>query len=121
MSDINDTVDTYLAMWNEEDADRRAAIIEKAWAADGRYVDPLLTADGHAELSEMVAGVHAHYPGHRFRRTSGVDAHHDEARFGWELVAPDGSVTVAGLDVGTVGPDGRLTRIPGFFGDLPAA
>ena len=121
MSDITETVDTYLAMWNEENADRRAELISAAWAPDGRYVDPLLEADGHAALSEMVAGVHAHYPGHRFRRTTGIDAHHDEVRFGWELVAPDGAVTVAGLDVGTLGADGRLTRITGFFGDLAAA
>lgn len=121
MSDITETVDTYLAMWNEEDAERRAALISAAWAPGGRYVDPLLEADGHAALREMVAGVHAHYPGHRFQRTTAIDTHHDEVRFGWQLVAPDGAVTVAGIDVGTLGADGKLTRITGFFGDLAAA
>src|SRR2546421_7785665 len=77
------TVDAYLGMWNETDAARRAELIEEAWAPDGRYVDPLLEAEGHAALSEMVAGVHGHYPGHRFRRTSGIDAHHDTVRFAW--------------------------------------
>ncbi len=114
-------VDTYIDMWNEQDADRRAELIEQAWVEGAVYRDPLLEADGHAALSEMVANVHGHYPGHRFRRTSGIDQHHDQVRFGWELVAPDGSLTVAGIDVGTVADDGRLARITGFFGDLPEA
>jgi len=118
MSDVATTVDTYLAMWNETDADRRAALIEQAWALDGRYVDPLIEADGHTELSAMVAGVHAQFPGHRFRRTTTVDNHHDRVRFGWELVAPDGTRTVAGIDVGALASDGRLQQITGFFGDL---
>ena len=121
MSDVTTTVDTYLAMWNEPDAGRRAKCIEQAWADDGTYVDPALDAVGHTALSDMVAAVHERFPGHRFRRTSGIDVHHDLVRFGWELAAPDGSVTVAGIDVGELAKDGRLARITGFFGDLPAA
>lgn len=119
MEDVTTTVDAYLAMWNEEDPSRRAELIEKAWRTDGSYVDPLLEADGHAALGAMVAAVQSQYPGHRFRRTSGVDAHHDQVRFGWELAGPDGAVTVAGVDVGTVASDGRLLSITGFFGELP--
>jgi hypothetical protein len=119
MSDVETIVDTYLAMWNEEDPGRRSEYIERAWASEGRYTDPLLEAEGHTALSEMVTNVHSHYPGHRFERTSGIDVHHDDLRFGWQLVAPDGSTTVAGLDVGTIDADGRLQRITGFFGDLP--
>ena len=119
-STLTDVVDAYIDMWNEEDADRRAELIRTAWADDARYRDPLLEADGHAGLGEMVVTVQGHYPGHRFRRTSGVDAHHDVARFGWELVAPDGAVFVAGVDVATLADDGRLRTILGFFGDPPA-
>jgi hypothetical protein len=118
VTDLTNTVDAYFAMWNEADPGRRAALVAEAWAADGRYVDPMLAADGHAALSEMVAGVHAQFPGHRFARRSAVDAHHDQIRFAWDLTAPDGSTTVAGIDVGRVGPDGRLQQITGFFGDL---
>ena len=67
----------------------------------------------------MVAGVHQKFPGHRFRRVSGVDAHHDQVRFAWELAAPNGAIVVAGIDVGMLGPDGRLRQITGFFGELP--
>jgi hypothetical protein len=119
MSDVTTTVDTYLAMWNEDDAGRRAELIEQAWAPDGRYADPLLEADGHDALSAMVEAVHGQFPGHRFRRVSAVDTHHDQCRFAWELFAPDGSITVAGIDMGVLGTDGRLRMIAGFFGDVP--
>ena len=118
MSDVAKTVDTYLAMWNETDATRRAAYVEQIWTTDGHYADPALEASGHAALGAMVAGVHARFPAHRFRRTSGIDLHHDQLRFGWELAGPDGSVVVAGIDVGALAPDGRLRRITGFFGEL---
>jgi hypothetical protein len=117
----NVLVDTYLAMWNESDAARHAQHIERAWGADGHYVDPMLEAEGHAALGEMVVSVQAKFPGHWFRRTSGVDVHHAELRFGWQLVAPDGNVVVSGIDVGTVGAGGRLSRFTGFFGELPEA
>jgi hypothetical protein len=68
----------------------------------------------------MVAGVHAQFPGYRFRRLSGVDTHHEQVRFAWELANDDGEVAVAGIDVGELAQDGRLRQITGFFGDLPA-
>jgi hypothetical protein len=64
--------------------------------------------------------VHGKFPGHRFRRVSGVDSYQDQLRFSWELRAPDGTITGAGLDVGELAADGRLRRITGFFGELPA-
>ena len=68
----------------------------------------------------MAPAVQAQYPGYKFRRTSGVDGHHDAVRFGWELFGPDGTVLVAGIDVGVL-VDGKLRSITGFFGDLPEA
>ena len=119
MGDATTIVDTYLAMWNETDAQRRARLIAQAWVGDGRYADPMLEARGHGGLGEMVAGVQAKFPGHRFRRLSGVDTHHDQVRFAWDLAAPDGTVVVTGIDVGTLAADGRLERITGFFGEAP--
>ena len=121
MHDVTTVVDTYLAMWNETNPKRRAQLVERAWADDGRYVDPMLEAEGHAAIREMVAGVQAKFPGHRFRRLSGVDTHHDQLRFAWDLVTPEGGVVAAGIDVGALASDGRLRRITGFFGELPAA
>jgi hypothetical protein len=121
VADVTTTVDTYLAMWNEPDAATRAELIATAWSDDGYYVDPVQEAQGHAGLSDMVPAVHQQFPGHVFRRTSAVDLHHDHVRFGWELAAADGTVAVAGIDVGLLAADGRLQHIAGFFGDLSPA
>ena len=116
---LSEVVDCYLAAWNETDQARRAALIERVWAADGRLIDPPLAAEGHAGIGEMVVALQAQFPGHRFRRASGIDAHHDQLRFAWELVGPDGALALAGLDVGELAADGRLRRVTGFFGPLP--
>jgi hypothetical protein len=120
MTTDTDIIDTYIDMWNEQDADKRRVLIDKAWADEPSYLDPQLEAEGRDGLSDMVATVHQHYPGHVFRRRSDVDVHHDRIRFAWDLVAPDGAVFVAGIDVGEVAEDGRLRRITGFFGELAA-
>jgi len=117
--DVTVIVDAYFAMWNEADATKRAEHISEAWAPSGRYVDPARDATGYAALSEMVDAARPHFPGHTVQRISGIDAHHDQLRFAWRVVGPDGSVPVAGIDVGALGPDGRLELITGFFGDLP--
>jgi hypothetical protein len=119
MSDVSNTVDTSLAMWNETDPTRRAAHIAHAWTGDGHDVDPGQEASRHEALRAMVATVQARFPTHRFRRSSGIDGHHDQCRCGWELVAPDGAVVVAGIAVGARAPDGRRRSIVGFCGALP--
>jgi len=121
VNDLTTTIDTLLAAWTETDATRRAGLIERIWATDGRLIDPPLAAEGHAGISDMAAALQAQFPDHRFRRSSGIDAHHGYLRYGWELVGPEGTVALAGIDVGELTEDGRLQRITGFFGPLPAA
>ena len=121
MSDITTVVDAYLAALSEADPAERARLVERAWAEDARFVDPLLDVRGHEAIADIALAVRDQFPGHDFRRTSGVDVHHDQIRFTWALVGPDGAVAAAGIDVGTVGQDGRLAHVAGFFGDVPAA
>jgi len=116
-----DLIDTYFAMWREPDSTARAALVEAAFTPDGRHVDPLVDANDHAELDAMVAAVHAQYPGFTIERTSGIDQHGDQLRFGWRLDLADGTTLVSGIDVGELAPDGKLGRIAGFWGDLPPA
>ncbi|HZA00514.1 MAG TPA: hypothetical protein VE575_17275 [Acidimicrobiales bacterium] len=118
-TDVATAADAYLASLGETDATRRRELIERAWTPDGHFVDPLYEAEGHDALAELAAGVIAHYPGHTFRRTSGLDTHHDVLRFSWEMAGPDGEIVVTGSDVGRLAPDGRLQEITGFFGDVP--
>jgi hypothetical protein len=119
MTDVTATIDTYLEAYSETDDQRRAELISRVWTSDGHLIDPPLDAEGHEAIGNMAVAVHGQFPGHRFRRASGVDAHHGFARYGWELVGPDGAVTLAGMDVAQLGDDGRIRRVLGFFGPLP--
>lgn len=118
--DLTSTVDGYLAAYGEPDAQRRAELIAAVWADDGQLLDPPLTGEGHDGIGAAAEALQQQFPGHAFRRTSGVDAHHDRLRFAWELVGPDGGAVLTGADFGELAPDGRLRRITGFFGDVPA-
>jgi hypothetical protein len=118
MSDITATIDTYLEAYGEGDSARRGTLIEQVFTADGQLVDPPLDAAGHDAISAMAAAVQGQFPGHRFRRSTAVDAHHNFARYGWELVAADGTIAVSGVDVAEV-EGARLQRVVGFFGELP--
>ncbi|HEX6236713.1 MAG TPA: nuclear transport factor 2 family protein [Acidimicrobiales bacterium] len=113
-------VDTYFDMWRATDDGRRRELVAEVFAPDGRHVDPLADARGHDELAAMIANVHTHYPGFALERTSGIDQHGDQLRFAWRLDAADGTPVVTGLDVAELSPDGRLARIAGFWGELPA-
>ena len=120
MTDLSVTVDTYLEGWNEPDAKRRAAVVERVWSARGRLIDPPLEAAGRDEISQMAATLQSQFPGHHFIRVSGIDEHHNHFRFAWQFLAADGSVALSGLDVGELAEDGSIARITGFFGALPA-
>lgn len=119
--DTDTLVDGYFAMWQTTDPAERAELVAKAFSDDGRHVDQHADATGHAELAEMIAGVHAAFPGFQMARTSGIDRFGDQLRFSWDLKGADGSPIVAGIDVAEVAPDGRLRRVTGFWGDLPEA
>lgn len=114
-------VDTHLKAYCEPDPATRAELLAAVWAPTGALFDPPFEGEGLDAIAAMTDVVLTHYAGHTFRRTTDIDAHHTFARYGWELVAPDGTVAVTGTDIVEIDAEGRLTRIVGFFGPLPNA
>lgn len=119
MSDLNTLIDAHLAAYADPDADRRAAAVQRIWAAGGQLVDPPLAATGHAGIVQQAGQLLAQFPGHHFVRSSGIDHHHGMARYGWQLVGPDGAVVLEGIDIAQIDAQGRLAQVTGFFGPLP--
>jgi hypothetical protein len=113
-------IDAHLAAYADPDTSRRTATVQRIWADGGRLVDPPLAASGHAGIVDQAGLLLGQFPGHRFLRSSGIDHHHGVARYGWQLVGPDGSVVLEGLDIAQVDASGRLQQVTGFFGPLPA-
>jgi SnoaL-like domain len=121
MDDMANLVQRYLQTWNETDSDLRLQAIEDVWTEDGTYVDPLANVAGATQISNLIAAVQEQLPGLVFRLRDGVDAHHNVARFGWELVpAGGGESVVEGFDV-AVFENGRIDSVLGFLDKAPAA
>jgi hypothetical protein len=118
---IETMVDRHLAACCDTDPARRAAAIRELWLADGRLVDPPLEARGHQGISDQAATLQSQFPGHRFERSTAIDAHHGFLRYGWRLVSAAGAPVLEGVDVAELDVDGKLMRVVGFFGAQPAA
>jgi SnoaL-like domain len=120
MTDVNTVIDRYIDMWNETDSSRRRDLIAQAWTDDASYIDPLVVAEGPDAIDATVAAVQTQFPGFAFRLAGPVDAHHNLARFTWEL-APKGAdeAVVVGFDVAVLSDDGRLRDVHGFLDKVP--
>lgn len=113
------TAARYIAVWNETDAGARRKLIEETWVADGAYVDPMAELAGYDQIDAGIAGVQEAFAGLVF--TLGpVDAHHDIARFTWNLGPEGAEPVVVGFDVITMAEDGRIKNVLGFLDKVPA-
>ncbi|MFB4320620.1 nuclear transport factor 2 family protein [Actinomadura sp. 21ATH] len=119
MNDVTELVTDYLAIWNETDPAARRAAIEKIWAQDGTYTDPIAVAEGHDAIDATIAAVQGQFPGLAFKLAGQVDAHHDIARFTWELGPEGGEAMVVGFDVAVLTPDRRIANVYGFLDKVP--
>lgn len=113
---ISDLAAQYLETWNETDPTVRRAAIERLWAADGVYTDPIATAAGRDQIDATIAAVQSQFPGLAFTLAGPVDAHHETARFTWSL----GDELVIGFDVLVLDADGRIRNVYGFLDKVPA-
>jgi hypothetical protein len=122
MASINETVIGYIAAWNETDAERRRALIARTWAEDARYVDSHRDSTGHAAIDAMIATVQQRFPGYRFRLSSGIEVHHDRARFSWIAGGTEEApLFFGGTDFAVLASDGRLGAVTGFTDAVPSA
>jgi hypothetical protein len=120
MRDFTAIAERYIATWNETDPAARRTAVDELWAEDCRYVDPLAVAEGRAAVDATIGAVQAQFPGFAFQLAGPVDAHHDQARFTWELAQPGQDALVVGLDVAVLDQDGRLRDVLGFLDKIPS-
>jgi hypothetical protein len=121
VNDRQQQIDAYLATWNESDVDQRHAMIEAAWAEDGRYLAPAVEATGYHAISDNIVRIQEKYPNRVFCRTSDIFLHNDRARYTWAMLDPAGSATIAGVDYALFADDGRLRRVTTIYDRKPRA
>ena len=100
------------------DPPRRAR--HPGWAVNGQLVDPPLDGAGRTAISRIADAVQQPLPRSPLPPVRPASTPTTTfARYGWELVAADGTVAVTGVDVAELTDHGQLVRVVGFFGELP--
>src|ERR671923_2360829 len=123
--------ETYVALWNEPDADKRRRMIAKLWAEDGRHIlqppqeiraiaaqpgiamTAILEARGYEEIEARAASAYEHWVGSgglRFRGRDDADRPGHVVKLHWEAVAKDGTLFAVGLSFLLLPADGRIER-----------
>jgi hypothetical protein len=121
MAAFPELAERYIALWNETDPDARRRGVDELWTEDARYVDPMTDARGREAIDQTIAAVQAQFPGFVFKLAGPVDAHHEQARFAWQLGPGSGEAPLIGFDVAVTDGDGRLQTVLGFLDKLPDA
>jgi hypothetical protein len=119
MTDADRIAEGYIALWNEADPTRRSALLAQGWSEDASYVDPLMGADGPAQIEALIGAVHERFPGFRFRLVGRADAYADKVRFSWALGPDADPEMIKGTDFALM-ENGRLKAVTGFIDKAPA-
>jgi len=119
MSDPLAIATRYLDTWNETDPERRRRRLAEGWTDDARYVDPLMSGRGAAEIDGLIGAVHARFPEFRFAVVGAPNGHGDHVRFSWSLGPAGAAPPIEGSDVVAL-RDGKIANVIGFLDRVPA-
>ncbi|MGH8883248.1 MAG: nuclear transport factor 2 family protein [Stackebrandtia sp.] len=116
---MNDAVAAYLQTWNTTDAQARTALLDRHWAPESSYIDPLAEAVGREAIGATIGAVHDQFPGFVFTRVGELDTHHRQVRFQWGLGPADAEPVIIGFDVLVTDDQGRIDTVLGFLDKVP--
>jgi len=109
-----DIVRAYCALWNENDADVRAQLLDLCWDDDGSNQIGERTVAGRRAVAADIERFRARCPNDKAVLTSDIAFAGRWFRFSAEVRRLDGSVYSRMLDVGELAPDGRIVWIVTF-------
>jgi len=110
-------VDSYVRAWNERDPAARAVLIERCFAADGRFVTRSREIRGRQALADYMTSFLADPQIVRVRLSSALDASGTTFRFRGVVERRDGTKPEA-FDAGEIDADGRISLLLTFAGPL---
>ena len=120
MTDVKQVAHRYIELWNERAAHRRREMLAANWTADARYVDPLMSGDGHDGVEALISGVQQKFPDFKFTLIGEPNGFGEHVRFSWGL-GPNGAADspIKGTDFAELSQDGRIKSITGFLDQVP--
>lgn len=113
---IEFAVTSYIAAWNECDADRRQMLLSIAVAENVYVAIAGREIVGRAALDDEIAGFHRTFPEARGRLSTMIDIQEQVCRFAAVVEQPDGSKLAEMFDACTCDASGRISRIITFSG-----
>ena len=120
MTDVKLVAKTYIDLWNERTPQRRRELLATNWTSDARYVDPLMSGDGHDGVDALIAGVQQKFPDFHFTLIGEPNGFGDHLRFSWGLGPKGADSPIKGTDFAVL-KDGRIRSITGFLDQVPAS
>lgn len=111
----SDGIGAYGQAWLEPGEDRRRRLLERAWAPDGVYCDPLDRVVGRESLVAHIGAFQKSVAGGRVDVTGEAVRHHDSAHFPWAFTDAASTQVLTGFDVVQLDDEGRITRLAGLF------
>ena len=119
MTDVKQIALRYIELWNERAPKRRRDMLAANWTGDARYVDPLMSGDGHDGVDALISGVQQKFPDFKFTLIGEPNGFGEHVRFSWGL-GPDGTDSpIKGTDFAVLSQDGRIKSITGFLDQVP--
>ena len=112
---VADIVDTWFEAWAEIDAARRATLLAKVASAGVHMRDRFTCVDGAGELTHHIAASQRFMPGFRLQRLGAPQQCQGVVLADWTASGPDGQVRAQGTNVFTLGPDGLIDSVTGFW------
>jgi SnoaL-like domain len=118
MTDHKTIANSYIDLWNERAPQRRREMLAANWTTDAKYVDPLMSGDGHDGVDALISGVQQRFPDFKFKLIGEPNGFGDHVRFSWGL-GPDGvDSPIKGTDFAVL-LGGRIRSITGFLDQVP--
>ncbi|MBK3775382.1 nuclear transport factor 2 family protein [Azospirillum brasilense] len=119
MTNAAHVAQSYIAVWNETDPDRRLALLVEHWSNDAHYLDPMVQANGHAGVNALISAMQQRFPNCRFILQGTPDGHNGRVRFSWSLVPAGAEPIAGGTDFIRLAADGRIRSVTGFLDRVP--
>ncbi len=114
---IEIAVETFIGAWMESDPEKRVAMIEKCFAADGRMVTHGREIRGRAALADEMTRVRADPQLLGIRLASAIDARGTTFRYRGVAELRDGTSAEA-FDAGELDANGQISLVLTFAGPL---
>jgi len=114
--DAASLVDAWFAAWGETDAAARTQALSGMAAPGVRLRDRFSCVDGIDELTHHIGAAQRFMPGIRMQRNGDPRHCQGTVLVGWTAVSADGQPRGAGTNVFTLGPDGLIESVTGFWG-----